>query len=386
MPRYVGNRLHILFHLSGVMFSKRPDLLLYLKKYCTSQQLRLSLLSDLQNEDISVQLQALGLFGKLLTGPWMKELYCGEEEMSHMEGTSKLIRHVENLRSVEADPSILVSSTDCLFGEPLQDDDETLRQLRAVPSHHAEVLPETIKKLAGAFVVLLDRQLLRYLQGPLSEPTPSLLDVTSAAPVHNMLSERTLGRLDAQFRRAPNATIGFLDGKVKWQANKTAEWLNSKPSAEQHEIVSFAISQGARNRSALKQKEQENTNVKRQRQVELAQRRDRTDRKKVEVTDFLTTGTEGDLFCDLSEDMVHLFHSIKNTDSAAVSGVKCTHTWDVDGEDVIFQAELLRFETFKRKPCLVITYQEDATTASTESKIPVSEFFTDALFNDVTLL
>jgi len=61
-PRYVGNRLHVLFHLSGVLFSKRSELLQYLKKYCTSQQLRLALMSDLQNEDISVQLQALGKY------------------------------------------------------------------------------------------------------------------------------------------------------------------------------------------------------------------------------------------------------------------------------------------------------------------------------------
>ena len=38
---------------------------------------------------------------------------------------------------------------------------------------------------------------------------------SKAAPVHNMLSEQTLGLVDYHVRHAPNASIGFIDGKVK---------------------------------------------------------------------------------------------------------------------------------------------------------------------------
>ena len=43
---------------------------------------------------------------------------------------------------------------------------------------------------------------------------PYLLS-SKAAPVHNMLSEQTLGLVDYHVRHAPNTSIGFIDGKVK---------------------------------------------------------------------------------------------------------------------------------------------------------------------------
>ena len=38
---------------------------------------------------------------------------------------------------------------------------------------------------------------------------------SKAAPTHNMLSEQTLGLVDYHVQHAPNASIGFIDGKVK---------------------------------------------------------------------------------------------------------------------------------------------------------------------------
>uniref|UniRef100_A0A0B7B6J0 Uncharacterized protein n=1 Tax=Arion vulgaris TaxID=1028688 RepID=A0A0B7B6J0_9EUPU len=38
---------------------------------------------------------------------------------------------------------------------------------------------------------------------------------TAACPADNMQAERILGTMDALWRRAPNANIGFIVGKVK---------------------------------------------------------------------------------------------------------------------------------------------------------------------------
>ena len=75
--RYVGSRLHVLFHLAGIFFFLRGKLLHYLKCICNNRtSLRTGLMKELQNDAIVVQLRALGLLGKLLSGPWMQRFYA----------------------------------------------------------------------------------------------------------------------------------------------------------------------------------------------------------------------------------------------------------------------------------------------------------------------
>jgi hypothetical protein len=78
VKRYRGNRLHILFHLAGI-YTKHHDLFLaYLKESCGCKTgLRDGLLHDIQLPTAVLHLKILGLFGKILTGPWMKLFYTG---------------------------------------------------------------------------------------------------------------------------------------------------------------------------------------------------------------------------------------------------------------------------------------------------------------------
>ena len=74
--RYVGNRFHVVFHLAGVLYYLREKLLIFLDtSYCNTTSLRSALQKDLRNDKSLLQLQALGIIGKLVTGPWMKQLY-----------------------------------------------------------------------------------------------------------------------------------------------------------------------------------------------------------------------------------------------------------------------------------------------------------------------
>ena len=62
-PRYVGNRFNILFHNAGLIFLQRDKLVEYLSTGCNCKtQLRTATLADMQNPDILLQLQALGMF------------------------------------------------------------------------------------------------------------------------------------------------------------------------------------------------------------------------------------------------------------------------------------------------------------------------------------
>ena len=65
-----------MFHLAAVFFHLKEKLLKYLDNTCRcSTGFHSALQKDLKNEQILLQLQALGLMGKLVTGPWMQQLY-----------------------------------------------------------------------------------------------------------------------------------------------------------------------------------------------------------------------------------------------------------------------------------------------------------------------
>ena len=66
-----------------------------------------------------------------------------------------------------------------------------------------------------------------------------MIEITKAAPVHNIASERILGLTDSQYRRAPNATIGFIDLKVKAKQNKT--WNGLRVNPLQNKISLFPL-------------------------------------------------------------------------------------------------------------------------------------------------
>ena len=75
------------------------------------------------------------------------------------------------------------------------------------------------------------------LVGMLSKPMPALLQQTKSAETHNIASEETLGLTDYQFHRAPNATVGFVDGKVNVKRNKTIAWLSKMSYKEQNILM-----------------------------------------------------------------------------------------------------------------------------------------------------
>ena len=98
---------------------------------------------------------------------------------------------------------------DC-FGQALSpDDDEVLSSLQSTADEHVDQFHRTMNILLHECLNVLERQLAAYIVGYLSSPTSTMMEVTTSAPVHN------IGLTDSQYRRAPNATIGFIDGKVK---------------------------------------------------------------------------------------------------------------------------------------------------------------------------
>ena len=98
---------------------------------------------------------------------------------------------------------------------------------------------------------MLQRQLKRYLDGDLSQLPQDVINKTASAPSHNMYAEGVFGMTDAQKRRAPNSSDGFIDSKVKFQKNNTMKWLNNKTVEEVTKIVQFATTRAIQIRAIL---------------------------------------------------------------------------------------------------------------------------------------
>ena len=96
--RYVGNRFHVVFHLAGVLYYLREKLLIYLDTSCrNTTSLQSALQKGLRNDKSLLQLQALSVIGKLVTGPWMKQLYenpgiTNLDTISYMFTVPKIIK------------------------------------------------------------------------------------------------------------------------------------------------------------------------------------------------------------------------------------------------------------------------------------------------------
>ena len=80
LPRYRGNRLHVLFHISGVLIERYEFFVQLFTSGTPCGGLWSAILKDLTSEYAKMDLQVLGLLGKLLTGPWMKKLYTSAEK------------------------------------------------------------------------------------------------------------------------------------------------------------------------------------------------------------------------------------------------------------------------------------------------------------------
>ena len=60
---------------------------MYLEKGTSCGGLRASILTDFVSTTAQVEMQVLGLIGKLLTGPWMKAFYTSAtNQINHVDG------------------------------------------------------------------------------------------------------------------------------------------------------------------------------------------------------------------------------------------------------------------------------------------------------------
>ena len=276
--RYVGNRLHVMFHMGGVVIHYLNDFCDYLKHHCKKDSSRRYILSNLEKPAVLSQLQALGLVGKLVTGPWMKLLYKNEAEFSNLQCADFFKTAESMMSSWPLNPLLMLTAEKDVFAQPLSLD-PILESLREA-SH--EGLKLALDAIIPSLLAVIQKQLEPYLTGALSNPSPDLIDRTASSTPHNIWAERVVGMTCQLWKRCPMAKISFLDAKIKAKTNHTMDWLDSKDVLTQDKMVSYA-----RKRARMLRKERKGIEKSIDEEIvgrmqDTAHARNETDRKKME--------------------------------------------------------------------------------------------------------
>nr|XP_012565862.2 uncharacterized protein LOC105849953 isoform X1 [Hydra vulgaris] len=173
----------------------------------------------------------------------MSLVYKNATGKSNLEFGDIFQKAIKKLAYFKSNPeSILYTDVD-IFSQVLNIKDKVRQSLGVIKNKN--ILVKILSALISYTETVLKRQMARYLTGNLSNPSKEMIKTTLSAPPHTMEAERILGMLDFFLCRAPNATFGFLDSKIKARVNKTLTWLDEKTLPEQEDLIQFAIRRGA---------------------------------------------------------------------------------------------------------------------------------------------
>ena len=138
-------------------------------------------------------------------GHWMKIFYSNSECKANLEMAPMINMCTMTLRDLIQKPTFFLTATSNVYGEKLSQEDETLLCLQARLSSDEESQFHEVMSLAiRSTLEVLEQQMEPYLHGSLNNPSKGKLVRSQAAPVHNMLSEQTLGLVDYHIQHAPN--------------------------------------------------------------------------------------------------------------------------------------------------------------------------------------
>ena len=278
LPRYRGNRLHIMFLIAGRLIEYYDTFVELFKTGTSCGGLRCSILQDFQSDVAKDELQVLGILGKTLTGPWMKTFYTSAGgDISHVDGIEIVKGVLPVLKDICTRPETLLSTSKDVFGNEL-DSNSTLTSLKQQPKN-IELFSKMIVGCLHAIIQVVEHQYSKYFQMNLTE---ELRKETATARSHNIDAEELMGMFSILKQKAPNATICYLSCRMRAIKNRTVDYLDSLTEERRDEVLMKAIHLGRMQRQKRKMKQRDLRLELQRRQKAKEQAKSATERKKLE--------------------------------------------------------------------------------------------------------
>ena len=252
IPRYRGNRLHILFHICGKYVEHHDRFVHFLRTGTVScGGLQTSILGDFDSDVGKDEMRVLGLIGKLLSGPWMTMFYTSpEEQVSHTEGITIVKGVLETVKEYLAKPECVLTTKTDFFGKVLDENDTTLQKLQESPENET-VFVKMVKVCLTAVITVLERQYDRYFAMDINQ---KLEEETESARCHNIDAEEIMGMFSATKDNAPNATLNYLSSKIRAQKNGVVDYLDNLEQDKRTRVIQMSRTIGRKQLQASRRK------------------------------------------------------------------------------------------------------------------------------------
>jgi hypothetical protein len=235
---FVGERFNLLFHNGGAVFYVAEHILEFIDKiWGKPNRLLVAIETDLRKKELLLACRALGLLDRQITAPWLEYTMAERPVLVLSDFYTK---SVEQIRKWSIDASELLSGNNSIYELPINKDPVWDKLVKPSDSDEA-ILKCLLQKLCLAIVVVCERQLSDQLPGGKFHSPSDIVQKTAASCTANNISgERVFATLDAAIKRAPNASCHFLESKLLFQHNSTADWLNELADSEKQNIMSVA--------------------------------------------------------------------------------------------------------------------------------------------------
>ena len=374
-PRYRGNRLHVLFHIAGLLVHHQPLMLQFLKEGISCVGLRPAICASLMNENIMAEFVVLGLLGKLLTGPWMHHFYTPASSNPHHLDAVNIVQEITTKLKAATPASILQQQVD-FFGHSLEGD-EVFQSLRKYPVNNQ--FGPLLSACIDQIIVVIGRQYQSYFT---MDITPELRQKTSSAPSHNMASERVMGMFSAAQQKAPAATMDHISCKIRAQKNATIEFLEAMDDQVMTRVVTSAIPLGRTTRQRRLRCHEEVQAQISARLKEKNQARVNADCKKLEKQLKSTTSIKAVLLSIGAEDKEPTVMQLLTGLSV---GTKFLHIWFEDGKNITYNGQIMKMKkATKTKPLTyTIAYWKEAMDDALDYPMPALSLAVDFIKNDL---
>jgi len=171
-----------------------------------------------------MQLRVLGLLGRALSGPWMRQFYTSAETEINFVERIRVVRKVMEKLKVAADsPEWLLEADEDFFGNLLVGD-ATMAALREGVANDNNSYLNMMRYCLIAIVDVINHQYKKHFSWDLHE---TLEEETKSARSHNIDAEQMVGMFSVAQQRSPNATLCYLSCRLLGQKNGTVAFLDN---------------------------------------------------------------------------------------------------------------------------------------------------------------
>lgn len=383
LPRYRGNRLHIFFHICGTLVQYHSLFAELFQKGTSCGGLRSSIAADFSLETAHVEMQVVGLIGKLLTGPWMARFYTSAAtEINHIDGISCVKIVISELKDQEREPRGTLTRCTDFFGNDLSMADGTLLQLRESPKDK-DVFDDMMRNCLQAIIDVLQKQYKKYLEIDITE---QLQKETKSARSHNIDSEQMMGMFSAAQKKAPAATLCYISSKLRAQKNGTVEYLDSLDEGKRCRLLKMAVSFGKKQRIRRRKRMKDLMVELSKRQADKGQERDSAARKKLEKRlKSMDISLIPEEFPQLSEDKQE---NLIDLLSGKAIGRDIGHLWYEEGELVLYKGRIKKVVGRGKRKVYEVGYSVSGTTVDDDEvdyEMSFSSLAADFIMDDLTM-